>query len=69
VEADAAAAGFGLYVAGAGLLEFNVAGAGTEGGGALNAVDANRARAALSFDVGAYVLNLDVAGAGGGANG
>jgi hypothetical protein len=68
-QTDAAAASFGFDVARASLLELNVAGAGTECGGTLNAVGTNGARTALRFDGGAYVLNLNVAGAGGGADG
>ena len=59
VETDVAGAGFGSYVAGAGLLELDVAGAGAEGSGTLDAVGADRAGAALGFESGSDVLNVE----------
>src|SRR5438552_882112 len=64
-KANAAAAGFGFDIAGSGLLEFNIAGAGSECRGTLDAVGPDSAGAALGLDVCADVLDLHIAGAGG----
>ena len=69
MEADAAASGLGLDVARAGLLELDIAGACAEGCWSLDAVGPDGPGAALRFDIGSYVLNFDVAGAGDGRDG
>jgi len=62
VDFDISRAGFGLDIAAACFFELNVAGAGAEFGGTIDAVGANVARAAGSGKIAAEVVDGDVAG-------
>ena len=67
-EVDGAGAGLGADVAACGLQELNIAGAGLEVRGAVDTLGTDRTGARPGFEGGAYVLNLDIAGASVGAD-
>lgn len=60
-DPDGTGAGLGANVTGGGLMEFDIAGAGLKVGGAVDAAGTDGAGAGIGFEVGAYVLNLNVA--------